>query len=130
MMERVWTQCAYCAYPFDDAERKPIWEHVIPIDRGGCDHLANLVEACLDCNRALTGQNERGAQTPLEWWARQEWYRDGPEDVTSFDYAGWTQEQRRDALNRAAYWEARARWHLQFECATNPHTLITPLHHD
>ena len=43
MMERQWTQCAYCADPFDDEERKPIWEHVIPLDRGGCDHLANLV---------------------------------------------------------------------------------------
>ena len=118
MMERVWTQCAYCADPFNDVDRKPIWEHVVPL------------EACLDCNRALTGMNERGALTPLEWWARQEWFRDGPGDVTSFDYAGWTQEQRRDALTRSAYWEARARWHLQFECSDNPHTLITPLHHE
>ncbi len=128
MMERVWTQCAYCSDSFNDEDRKPIWEHVVPLDRGGCDHLANLVEACLDCNRALTGQNERGTLTPLEWWARQEWYRDGPEDVTSFDYAGWTHDQRRDALTRAAYWEARARWHLQFECSINGQAQIMPLH--
>ncbi len=129
MMEREWAQCAYCADPFTDYGPKPNWEHVIPLDRGGCDHLANLVQACPDCNRALTGLNERGTLTPIEWWARQEWFRDGPEDVTSFDYAGWSQRQRQDALNRAAYWEARARWHLQFECTTNPHGQISPLHH-
>ncbi len=115
-MERNWGRCAFCGDPFNDRDRKPIWEHVIPMDRGGCEHLANLVEACEDCNRGLSGVNEKGTMTPLEWWARQEWFRDGPSDVTSFDYAGWTLEEKQTSLLRSAYWEARARWHLMYEC--------------
>ena len=71
MMEREWAQCAFCADAFTDFGPKPNWEHVIPLDRGGCDHLANLVQACPDCNRALTGQNERGTMTPLKKWKKE-----------------------------------------------------------
>ena len=42
-MERNWSRCAFCGDLFNDKDRKPIWEHVIPLDRGGCEHLANLV---------------------------------------------------------------------------------------
>ena len=55
MMEREWAQCAYCADPFTDYGSKPRWEHVIPLDRGGCDHLANRVQAFLGCNSAIPG---------------------------------------------------------------------------
>jgi hypothetical protein len=58
--------------------------------------------------------------TPLEWWAKQEWEnqwkdKNGKASVSAFDYGGWTLEERQRFLIQAAYWEARARWHIMTE---------------
>lgn len=102
--------CAYCGREFDDRTCKKNAAHVIPKSRGGCDHLANLVDACEDCNKGEGGQHE---MTPIEWWAKQEWGRENTEgSVSMFDAGGWKLSERHEFLLQAAYWEARARWHL------------------
>lgn len=106
-------ECAYCGEPFDKHIHRKNSAHIIPRNRGGCDHLPNLVDACDECNK---GQGGQWTLTPIEWWAKQEWEKeDGVDGVSAFDYGGWTLRQRRQFLLQAAYWEARARWHLRRE---------------
>lgn len=50
-------QCAYCGACGCDLEV----EHVIPVSRGGSDHISNLRLACISCNRA------KGALTAAEF---------------------------------------------------------------
>lgn len=40
--------CVYCAVPLSD--KTLTWDHVIPIARGGCHSVGNLVPACKSCN--------------------------------------------------------------------------------
>lgn len=49
--------CTYCG---GDATG---WDHVIPLHRGGRNHVSNLVRACSPCNKA------KGVRTPEEWQA-------------------------------------------------------------
>lgn len=51
------------------------------------------------------------------------------QNQTYYQILGVSQDASAEEI-RAAYWEAQARWHLQFECMTNPHSQISPLHHD
>lgn len=105
--------CAYCGQKFDARNVKKNASHIIARSRGGCDHLANLVDACEDCNKGEVGQHEL---TPIEWWAKQEWDKGNTQgDISIFDAGGWTLSERREFLLQAAYWEARARWHLMKE---------------
>lgn len=104
------SRCPYCGAVFDDGVHKKEASHIIPKARGGCDHLANLIDACQLCNRSSCGQRE---PTPLERWAEQQWRNEGSEDgVSPFDLAGRTLRERQERLLAFAYWEARARWHL------------------
>lgn len=47
--------CAYCDRP------ATTHDHVIPILRGGTNHIGNIVPACRHCN------SEKGARTVIEW---------------------------------------------------------------
>ena len=100
-------ECAYCTAPIDD-EEEAIAVHVVPLDRGGCEHLANTVDICHDC------AEEVGSRTAVEFWGHQQWEEDASErGVSAFDHEGWTLEQRGEVLQRVAFWEARARRHLE-----------------
>ena len=104
------SNCAFCFESFTE-DRKKNAAHIIPRDSGGCDHKANLVDACEDCNKGSGGQ---WTDTPLEWWAKQNWdVGQKPDDVSQFDFGGYTLADRRQFLLQAAYWEARARLHLE-----------------
>lgn len=51
--EQAW-RCCYCGTRTTetaDPEHAPTLEHIVPRSRGGSDHHANLVMACLWCNR-------------------------------------------------------------------------------
>ena len=43
-------RCAYCKNKFNKNNRATI-DHVVPISKGGSNHLGNLVAACAGCNR-------------------------------------------------------------------------------
>jgi len=49
--------CRYCG----ERGGKLECDHVLPVSRGGSDDPANLVTACLPCNRS------KHAKTPEEW---------------------------------------------------------------
>lgn len=53
--------CLYCA-----AAPATTVDHVVPIIRGGSNHLANLVPACKSCN------SSKGAKPFDEWWPTME----------------------------------------------------------
>ena len=55
--------CTYCSarVTWDSVE----WDHVVPISRGGCHSIGNLVPSCRSCNRS------KGRSTVTEWRARQ-----------------------------------------------------------
>ncbi len=42
-------RCAYC--PTELALSDGSWDHVVPFDRGGNNHLTNIVRCCMDCQR-------------------------------------------------------------------------------
>lgn len=50
--------CQYCAGTFADEDLT--FDHVVPAARGGAREWANIVTACVDCNR------RKGARTPEE----------------------------------------------------------------
>ena len=97
------SHCAFCGEPLGSST---VQAHVIPKGRGGCNCLENRVDSCWECNNAMQ------ALTPIEWWAKHQWDTDDESMVTQFDSGGWTLAQRQEFLLQAAYWEARARWHL------------------
>jgi hypothetical protein len=103
-MEKRKFGCVYCGQQTNTETVE-----VISSARGGCKHLANLVEVCVECKK------HQGKDTPLEWWARQQWEKDNAnkKDVSAFDYGGWDLADRQELLLKAAYWEARARWHMR-----------------
>ena len=103
-------KCPYCGAEFDDGIHKKEASHIIPKIRGGCDHLANLIDVCQLCNRSSCGMRE---PTPVERWAEQQWKNEEADDgVSGFDLGGLTLGERQEMLLQFAYWEARARWHL------------------
>jgi hypothetical protein len=48
-MKRDRFQCTYCATPGTDAELEV--DHIIPVARGGSNHMSNLTTACRACNQ-------------------------------------------------------------------------------
>jgi 5-methylcytosine-specific restriction endonuclease McrA len=50
--------CQYCGSSYSSDELT--FDHVIPVSRGGAKSWANIVTACIDCNR------KKGGQTPDE----------------------------------------------------------------
>lgn len=50
-------RCTYC----NATEVDLVWEHVVPLARGGSDEDGNITIACVPCNRA------KGTMTPSEW---------------------------------------------------------------
>lgn len=124
-------KCAFCGEPFadrDDIDRDSEEEqdnhgvlyrtrekgHVIPqsqVSDDDCDHPANWVDICMECNRGR--KNGQFQMTPIEYWAYQQWNMEDDEvSETIFDRGRWSLQERQEFLLRAAYWEARARWHL------------------
>lgn len=49
VMKRDRFQCAYCGTPGTDAELEI--DHIIPVSRGGSNHMSNLTTACRACNQ-------------------------------------------------------------------------------
>lgn len=49
--------CVYCGAEGVTLEL----DHMIPLARGGSNHLLNLIPACMPCNRS------KGSRTPREW---------------------------------------------------------------
>ncbi len=49
VMKRDRFQCTYCAAPGTDAELEV--DHIIPVARGGSNHMSNLTTACRACNQ-------------------------------------------------------------------------------
>lgn len=105
--------CGLCDADFDpSAAGARVSLRVISKELGGCDHYANLIDICQECS---TGMQTSGALTPIEFWAAQEWtgaHSTEGDQVSDFDFGGWSEPAREDFLLRAARWEARARWHL------------------
>jgi len=52
--------CPYCGRPFDEADHKQTWDHVVPLSGGGQHMLDNLLPVGLRCNLA------KGASLPNE----------------------------------------------------------------
>lgn len=50
VMKRDRFQCTYCGAPGTDAELEI--DHIIPISKGGSNHMSNLTTACRACNQA------------------------------------------------------------------------------
>lgn len=50
--------CAYCLNPLSV---KSHLDHVLPLSRGGCNQIDNIVVSCADCNL------HKGTKTPLEF---------------------------------------------------------------
>jgi 5-methylcytosine-specific restriction endonuclease McrA len=49
--------CWYCGIPFEQSRHGPEIDHVIPLARGGDNHIDNLVPCCYLCNA------KKGART-------------------------------------------------------------------
>ena len=49
VMKRDRFQCTYCGTPGTDAELEI--DHIIPVSRGGSNHMSNLTTACRACNQ-------------------------------------------------------------------------------
>ena len=47
--------CAYCD------NKATTWDHVLPVSRGGCSRLTNIVPACQSCN------SSKGVKDALDW---------------------------------------------------------------
>ena len=105
----------YCIFCGEWIDKKDIQRaHIIPLKRGGCSCDPNFVNTCPECNWSVRGQR---TYTPLEWWAEMQWKNQWEDDngkpsVNRFDADAWTLEERQDFLLEAAYYEARARWHI------------------
>jgi hypothetical protein len=52
-------KCTYCG-----CEAPLQWEHIIPLSRGGPDHIDNLVLSCRTCNLS------KGTKNPFEWYGK------------------------------------------------------------
>jgi hypothetical protein len=63
-------RCAYCG---DKPKTTLQKECVIPLRRGGCYTLANIVPACASCNGSKSGKN-------VVWWMRRKGF-----DVDAFE---------------------------------------------
>jgi len=48
--------CWYCRIPLTLAEATK--DHLLPVSRGGTDAIANIVPACVDCNRLKSDLTE------------------------------------------------------------------------
>lgn len=57
--ERSMLRCAYCGWVGPSAFF--VWDHVIPLSRGGADTPYNRVVACVGCN------SQKGAKTGFEY---------------------------------------------------------------
>jgi hypothetical protein len=63
--------CFYCAEPIkrgsSDPDHEATKDHMVPISRGGVDHIANIAPACLRCNQL------KGNKTVDEFRAERAW---------------------------------------------------------
>jgi hypothetical protein len=50
VMKRDRFRCTYCGIPGTDAELEI--DHIIPVSKGGSNHLSNLTTACRKCNQS------------------------------------------------------------------------------
>ncbi|WP_081161523.1 HNH endonuclease [Ensifer aridi] len=60
VIDRDGCSCAYCGNIADPVHI----DHIIPLSRGGTNHLSNLTVSCSSCNL------EKAALTPDEWRAK------------------------------------------------------------
>lgn len=70
-------RCRYCGRGPDDGHILEI-DHVIPVAKGGTNDEANLVAACLDCNRGKSARVVPEAGTKFLLWLRAQQHRDDP----------------------------------------------------
>jgi hypothetical protein len=110
-------RCGYCGVRFydGDAVRQPVRVCVIPPSKGGCAHAENIALVCIACKDACYGERPSEHHlSALEWWAGFPWEESGqPSDVSRHAVGGWQTAGRQGALERCAYLESRARWHMQ-----------------
>ena len=55
VMKRDRFRCTYCGCPGTDAELEI--DHIIPVSKGGSNHLSNLTTACRKCNQSKGNRN-------------------------------------------------------------------------
>lgn len=62
-------KCCYCGCSVDRQDRASYQiDHFLPVAKGGCDTLGNIVIACPTCNAS------KGDRDPHEWYTRQPFY--------------------------------------------------------
>ena len=62
-------KCCYCGCSVDRQDRTSYQiDHFLPVAKGGCDTLGNIVIACPTCNAS------KGDRDPQEWYTRQPFY--------------------------------------------------------
>ncbi|MGL5924646.1 HNH endonuclease [Chroococcidiopsis sp.] len=62
-------KCCYCGCSIDRQNKTSYQiDHFLPVAKGGCDTLGNIVIACPTCNAS------KGDRDPHEWYSRQPFY--------------------------------------------------------